>query len=1581
MTKGRSLRLFLVDGTPGGLITAEIMNWTGRVLFGPRSRLDDMVRREEAQRTGVYLLTGDDPEGGYKPLAYVGETDNVGKRLIQHNRDDKMDFWDRACIVTSKDQNLTKAHAKFVESRLIAIIQQASRAQLRNTLAPDYALLPEADTADMDFFVEQIRIVLPVLGLDFLRDRPVSSSRERPSESVAGGPPEAPTFELRSKKHELKAEAREIDGDFVVFEGSQAQAVWSGADWNSYRKQHQQLMEAGVLAPEEEGASIAVFTQDHAFKSPSAASAVIFGRPDNGRLSWRVKGTNQTYADWLEAKIQASAPESDDSDLKVALEDIEGWTGRLIPSSEDFSGEGVAFEAGDVLFGKLRPYLAKVWVASNPGAAVGDFHVLATNRMHPRFVGYLMRSAEFIGLANGSTYGAKMPRVGWDFLASVPIPVPTGAEQEAIASFLDRETAKIDALVAEQERLIALLKEKRQAVISQAVTKGLDPSAAMKDSGVEWLGDVPAHWDISTIGYSCPFISYGRRHRADRRSRIGGGRRMSLHKEVELEDDICADLAAQGWLYAEDDAANYDRVRALFPEDVAAWVKESQPEAWEALEKRHGAGAAEAVLERVRKQMDEHGTLHVLRHGVEMLGLRKPLALAQFKPALGMNPALQARYAANRLRVVRQVRYSLHNENALDLALFLNGLPVATVELKSDFTQSVEDAVDQYRFDRPPRPKGQPAAEPLLEFPRGALVHFAVSNSRVRMTTKLEGAATRFLPFDRGDGGAAGNPPNPDGHRTAYLWEEVWERSSWLELLGRYIVAKKDKKKKLTEWIFPRYHQLDATRKLVGAVLEEKPGGKYLIQHSAGSGKTNSIAWTAHFLADLHDAEEQKLFDSVLVVSDRTVLDSQLQEAIYDFERVTGVVATITGDGKAKSAQLADALSGGKKIVVCTIQTFPFALQEVQRLAATQGKTFAVIADEAHSSQAGTAAAKLKQVLSAAEVAEIEDGGEVATEDLLAAQMQARADADKGVTYVAFTATPKAKTLELFGRRPDPRRPAADDNLPAPFHVYSMRQAIEEGFILDVLQNYISYRLAFKLAHDGKELDEVEVERSAAVKGIMRWVRLHPYNISQKVEIVVEHFRENVEGRLDGKAKAMVVVGSRLEAVRWQLAIDKYIKSRGYKIGTLVAFSGEVVDPESGPDPFSENSAALNPTLKGRDIREAFKSDLYQILLVANKFQTGFDQPLLCGMYVDKRLAGVQAVQTLSRLNRAYPDKTTYILDFVNEPMDVLAAFKPFYETAELAGITDPEQVFNLKAKLDATGYYDEQEVERVVKIELDPKASQAQLEAAIVPVADRLLKQYKAAKAAKQAAEEKKDWEAAQDAKGQLDVLIQFKGDIGAYIRLYTFLSQMFDYGMTSVEKRAIFFRRLLPLLEFGREREGVDLSKVKLTHHRLKNQGKTSLPLGEGDPEKLKPMSDAGGGQLHDRHKALLSQIIEKVNDLFEGDLSDGDKLVYVNNVIIGKLLESETLKTQAANNTKEQFASSPDLETELLNAIIDASDAHSSMSRQALGSEKIRKGLMELLLGPGELYERLKQAQDALARRSGEGGSDEPPSPDGA
>lgn len=1025
---------------------------------------------------------------------------------------------------------------------------------------------------------------------------------------------------------------------------------------------------------------------------------------------------------------------------------------------------------------------------------------------------------------------------------------------------------------------------------------------------------------------------------------------MNLHQEHHFEAEICQSLVADGWLYADGDAANYDRANALFLPDLLTWIETTQPDTWQRLTKTHGPALPERLAERVRKSLNERGTLDVLRRGVEMLGLKEPLSLVQFKPALAINPVIQQHYAANRLRVVRQVRHSPNQpQDALDLGLFVNGIPVATVELKSDFTQSVQDAVDQYRFDRHPHPKGG-QVEPLLSFPGGALVHFAVSQAEVMMTTRLAGPATHFLPFNRGNAGAAGNAPNPNGFATAYLWEEVWARDSWLDILHRYLIGKRDDKKQLKAVIFPRYHQLDATRKLVADVLAQGAGQRYLIQHSAGSGKTNSIAWTAHFLADLHNAEHQKMFDSVLVVSDRTVLDAQLQEAIFDFERTTGVVATITNEHGSKSAQLGQALKDGKKIIVCTIQTFPFALQAVQELAATEGKRFAVIADEAHSSQTGEAAAKLKQLLSAEELADLQDGGEIDTEALLAAQMEARTGA-KGLTYVAFTATPKQKTLELFGR-PGP------DGLPEPFHVYSMRQAIEEGFILDVLKNYTTYKLAFKLAHDGQEYDEKQVERSTAMKGIMQWVRLHPYNIAQKVQIVVEHYRENVQPLLDGKAKAMVVVASRKEAVRWQKAIRAYIEKRGYPLGVLVAFSGEIDDPESYPAPVSETGKELNPGLKGRDIRDAFAEPEYHLLLVANKFQTGFDQPLLCGMYVDKMLGGIQAVQTLSRLNRAHSGKdTTYILDFVNDAGDILKAFKTYYETAQLEATTDPHHVYDLRAKLDATGYYDDFEVDRVAKVELDPKGTQAQLSTAIAPVADRLLKRYKAAQQDKTAAEAQNDDKVVQAAKDTLDALVLFKNDMGAFVRLYAFLSQIFDYGNTDIEKRFLFYKRLIPLLEFGRERDTVDLSKVVLTHHSLRNTGRQPLSLNHGEAPKLPPMDAVGSGAVQEKEKAFLDEIIAKVNGLFEGELTDDDQLMYVNGVIKGKLLENELLVQQAASNSKEQFANSPDLKDALLHAIMDALEAHNTMSTQALGSDRVREGLKDILLGPAQLYESLR------------------------
>jgi type I restriction enzyme R subunit len=1030
---------------------------------------------------------------------------------------------------------------------------------------------------------------------------------------------------------------------------------------------------------------------------------------------------------------------------------------------------------------------------------------------------------------------------------------------------------------------------------------------------------------------------------------------MSLHKEISFEDEICDHLGNAGWIYEDGAALRYDRARALFPEDVESWLKETQPKVWDALSKAHGAAAIDVLADRLRKSLDDRGTLDVLRHGIELIGVRGLVSLAQFAPASGMNPDIVARYNANRLRVVRQLRYSRSNENSIDMGLFLNGLPVATVELKTDFTQSIGNAIDQYKFDR--KPKG----EPLLTFARGALVHFAVSNREVMMTTKLEGGPTRFLPFNRGNHGGAGNSADGSGHPTAYLWQEVWQRDSWLELIGRYMIAKRDKKKQISTVIFPRYQQLDATRKLRDQVRAEGAGGRFLIQHSAGSGKTNSIAWSAHFLADLHDDQDQKIFSSVIVVSDRNVIDAQLQEALFEFERTKGVVATITSDSGSKSEALANALDAGKKIIVCTMQTFPWALDAVRERAATDGKKFAVIADEAHSSQAGATAAMLKAVLSPEEIADLNDGGEISAEDVLAAQMAARAAKD-GVTYVAFTATPKTKTIELFGRRANPDAPAGPDNLPAPFHVYSMRQAIEEGFILDVLKNYTPYKLAFKLASGGQEWDEMEVEKNTAMKGIMRWVRLHPYNISQKVQIVVEHFRENVAPLLDGHAKAMVVLGSRLEAVRWQLAVDAYIKSQGYRMSTLVAFSGEISDPDIKGQSVTEKSAALNPGLKGRDIRDAFADEDHKLLLVANKFQTGFDQPLLCGMYIDRRLAGIQAVQTLSRLNRSHPGKdTTYILDFVNSSEEILTAFRVYYETAEIEAETDPNLIFDLRQKLDAAGHYDQFEIDRLVAVELDPHATQGQLVGAIEPIAQRLLVQFKVSQDHYKSAIEQNDKAAAKDAKEEMDVLLQFRGDMAVFTRIYAFLAQIFDYGSTEIEKRYLFYKRLVPLLQFGRARDGVDLSGVRLTHHNLKDEGSRTLPIGKDEKPKLPPITGVGSGAVQEKERALLAEIIAKVNDLFDGDLTDDDQLIYINNVIKGKLLESQELRTQAQNNSKTQFASSPTLANEILSAIIDAMEAHESMSSQALDSPKVREGLKEILLGPGQLYEALRIEKD--------------------
>jgi len=998
---------------------------------------------------------------------------------------------------------------------------------------------------------------------------------------------------------------------------------------------------------------------------------------------------------------------------------------------------------------------------------------------------------------------------------------------------------------------------------------------------------------------------------------------MDKHKEKVFEEEIVAYLTARGWL--EGDAGEYDRELALYTSDLIGWIQDTQPEEWKKVAGWHEGNARQALCGRVAKLMDEQGSLSLLRHGFKDKNAR--FQLCQFKPSHGFNPEIAERHAKVRCRVVRQVRYSLGNENSLDLVLFVNGIPLATLELKTDFTQSVDDAIRQYRNDRLPKDTSTKRVEPLLTFKRRALVHFAVSTDKVYMTTELKGKGTRFLPFNQGNHGAAGNPANPNGYRTSYLWERVLERESWLNILGNFVhlerkeIVQRDGAKKIKEsLIFPRYHQWEVVNRLIEAAREEGSGQKYLIQHSAGSGKSNSIAWVAHRLASLHEASDSKVFDSVIVITDRTVLDTQLQDTIYQFEHKEGVVCKITKEG-VKSSQLTQALVDAKPIIIVTIQTFPFVLDSIRELASLKSRRFAVIIDEAHSSQTGSASRNLKRVLTAEQ---IQEGEEISAEDVLVAEMEARKQPGN-ISFFAFTATPKAKTIELFGR-------VGASGLPEPFHVYTMQQAIEEGFILDVLQNYTPYKLAYKLAHNGQDYDDQEVDKAQGLKQLARWVRLHPYNISQKVEIIVEHFRKNVAYRLDGHAKAMVVTGSRKEAVRYKLAIDAYIQRQGYQhLAALVAFSGEVNDPESGPEKFSESN--MNPGLKGRELQEAFGSDEYQILLVANKFQTGFDQPLLMAMYVDKRLSGITAVQTLSRLNRMYPGKTeTFVLDFVNDQEEILNAFAPYYKTAQLAAVSDPNLIHELQNKLDDMRIYTVSEVEAFAAVCFNPKSQQKDLQAHIAPAVDR----YR----------EKRIQALDSKNKRGLDELELFRKDVASFIRLYDFLSQIIEYGDTELEKRSAFYTHLLPWIQEENQNEPIDLSTVQLTHYRLESLEERRLRLGEGEGDyKLTPPTEVGKGQPHDPEAARISELVEQLNKIFEGKLTDADLLGYANH-ITGKMLENERLAQQASINSKEQFALG-DFQDVLMDNVIEGLDNYQSMAGQVMGNEEIRKVFSKFIL----------------------------------
>ena len=1043
---------------------------------------------------------------------------------------------------------------------------------------------------------------------------------------------------------------------------------------------------------------------------------------------------------------------------------------------------------------------------------------------------------------------------------------------------------------------------------------------------------------------------------------------MADSREAQFQQDIVDAMASDGWLVGQ--AGGYDRANALYPEDMLGFFQEAHPDRWEKFRKNNPQNPEVAFIKAVVRELERHGTLEMLRHGFKVPGVK--VELCSFRPDHGMNPEALARYRANRLRVVPEVSYSPHHREGdynprLDLVLFVNGIPTATLELKSEFKQSVEQAMRQYRRDRPVKDPVTRKPEPLLTFKRGALVHFAISQHEVAMTTRLAGKDTSFLPFNQGtaDGGA-GNPPPPDenSYATGHLWERVFQRDAWLKILGRFLHLEKTttedffgKRRTRETLIFPRYHQWDVVNKLLDTTREEGAGHRYLIQHSAGSGKSNSIGWAAHQLASLYDGEGRKLFNSVVVVTDRTVLDSQLQDTIYQFEHAQGVVRPITRDvgSVSKSEQLAEALAEQTRIIIVTIQTFPALFDALDKHPKLAAGRYAVIADEAHSSQTGASATKLKAILGT----DRPEGEEISAEELLDAAVAARKPSER-ISYYAFTATPKPKTLELFGRLPNPDQPRSEDNRPESFHVYSMRQAIEEGFILDVLQRYVTYATAWKLAHpDG---DDREVETRKASAKLARWVRLHPYNISQRVEVVVEHFRANVRHLLDGQAKAMVVTGSRQEAVRYALAMRAYVQQKGYAdVHPLVAFSGSVPPDGVIPEEVTETSALLNPGLKGRDLADAFNTAEYNVLIVANKFQTGFDQPKLCAMYVDKKLKGVDCVQTLSRLNRTFPGKETFILDFVNDPQEVLEAFAPYYNKAELADVSDAQVVYDLKKTLDATGIYHWEEVEGYARAFFDPKAAASKLSFYCQPARERFTKRYKAAQEQMQTwSHERRQAERNSDRAGLAraeqemkdagttrDELELFRKNLQSFVRSYEFLSQIVDYDDTELEQLCVYAKHLYPLLRMDRlDEDEIDVSELALTHYRLTKRDEHRLRLQDERGEYgLKPITDVGSGKPHDPEKQRLSEIIDRLNDLFGAEVSDEDKLHFANGVA-DRIERDDAVMAQVNSHSPEQVMHGL-FPKRVIDTVLDSMNDNEKLSMQVLEDENKAREFALLIL----------------------------------
>jgi len=942
-----------------------------------------------------------------------------------------------------------------------------------------------------------------------------------------------------------------------------------------------------------------------------------------------------------------------------------------------------------------------------------------------------------------------------------------------------------------------------------------------------------------------------------------------IHTENTFEDAISQHLTDNGWHLG--DKADFDAKLALDKKAVLDFVKDSQESKWKRFVEFYAKDAEEKFISRLVKELDLRGMLDCLRHGITDSGIK--FKLAYFKPDSNLNPETLALYNKNKLYCTRQVKFSPDNNKTIDVLFSLNGLPIATAELKNQFTgQNVQHAIRQYRDDRDPR-------ELLFQFKnhaKRALVHFALDSDEVYFTTKLDNKQTRFFPFNKGFDTGAGNPPNPNGYKTAYFWEEILEKDSWLEIVGRFIHLQTDEYRvdgrlfKKYAMIFPRYHQLNAVRKLANDSKTNGAGKNYLIQHSAGSGKSNSIAWLAYRLSSLYNAEDKRLFDSVIVVTDRNVLDQQLQNTIYQFEHKQGVVEKIDKD----SSQLAEAIINGKNIIITTLQKFPFALEHI---ADAPNRSYAVLIDEAHSSQGGRASRKMNEVLANVSLEEAEkiesesEDDESETDDFIRETIRKQGK-QPNVSTFAFTATPKAKTLEVFGVRDE-------EGKPQPFHLYSMRQAIEEGFILDVLKNYVSYKQFYQLSKAIE--DDPEISKRKATKEIARFVSLHPHILSQKTEIMVEHFRQVVMNKIGGKAKAMVVTSSRKHALRYFEEFKKYIKENGYsEIKPLVAFSGTVIDDYY---PEGKTEAALNG-FGEKELPERFATDEYKVLLVADKYQTGFDQPLLHTMYVDKKLSGVKAVQTLSRLNRTHAGKEdTFVLDFVNNREDILKSFQPYYEVTTMNETTDPNHLYDLKNKMDSLGVYHQSEIDSFAQVFYKPNAGtfHAQEQAKLYRFIDPAIVRYKDLH------------EEAQD---------EFKGALKSFVNIYSFISQIMPFQDVELEKlfsygKLLFIR--LPKTDIS-ERLKLD-NEVDLQYYRLTKIAEADLVLKIQGENTLKPATEAGIKRAEDE-KEKLSTIINVLNDKYGTDFTEADKLFF--DQIEEELFADEDLKQWAVNNSEDAF-----------------------------------------------------------------------------